>query len=717
MGKVAVKIVDDGSAVAGLVDYATLYPLVDDIVVVGVDVTAANVAGGVLPITQATATALGVGNPILALSPAAYYQFGVGVTVTGAGVSMWADQADSDNSLVLPGVAGNYASTPDSVPLSITGDIDIRVRVSLDDWTPGTTSQLVSKRNNAIGSSEAYSFAVSSTGLLYFTHNNASTQSVMQSTAAVSASNGALVWVKVTWTQSSGDINFYQSASETNDPSAVADWVKIGATVAGPTTNINDGVRSVAIGANPNNTESTVCRVYRVIIKNGIDGTTVFDANFAAQAKGTPSFSESSSNAATVTVNQSGALPAHIGSQKDLLQGTDANRPVALLHTGTNYLYLPGVAGNYASTPDSVPNSITGDIDIRVRVALDDWTPAASNVLASKYVPVGNYGFIFRVIATTGGLQLLWTEDGTNSITKTSTASPTVSDGASIWVRVTLDVDNGSTQNEVKFYTAPDSDSEPTSWTQLGSTVTTAGTTSIFDSTSPLEVGARNAGGTEPLSGKIYRASIYSTIGGTTPVVDFNPSDATDSAASFASQTTGETWTVNSTGALPAQIVGSSRILCDGVDNYLKTNAFTLNQPTTVVLVFKQVSWTNNEYLTDGGALGTGRLSQFTTSPQLGITSNNVNYITGNGDLAVGAYGVAAIVFNGASSLLQINNGTPSTGDAGAGNMGGFTLGAAANAGSPSNIQVYEAAIFPTALSAADRASVAAYLMAKHGIS
>lgn len=101
MGKIACKIVSDGANVSGgLADYDMLYPFVDDIVVVGVDVTEANVSGGILPITQATATALGVGNPIIAASPAAYYQFQTGVTVTGSGVSQWTDQSGNARHLL-----------------------------------------------------------------------------------------------------------------------------------------------------------------------------------------------------------------------------------------------------------------------------------------------------------------------------------------------------------------------------------------------------------------------------------------------------------------------------------------------------------------------------------------------------------------------------------------------------------------------------------------
>lgn len=43
--------------------------------------------------------------------------------------------------------------------------------------------------------------------------------------------------------------------------------------------------------------------VYRAIVKDGIDGTTAFDADFASQTADALAFTESSANAATVTIN------------------------------------------------------------------------------------------------------------------------------------------------------------------------------------------------------------------------------------------------------------------------------------------------------------------------------------------------------------------------------------------------------------------------------
>ena len=73
------------------------------------------------------------------------------------------------------------------------------------------------------------------------------------------------------------------------------------------------------------------------------------------------------------------ALNAQLGSSS----GADSNDPKYLDWDGENYVYLPGVSGNYLSVPDEAALDITGDIDIRVQVAMDDWTPAADQVLVS----------------------------------------------------------------------------------------------------------------------------------------------------------------------------------------------------------------------------------------------------------------------------------------------------------------------------------------------
>lgn len=159
---------------------------------------------------------------------------------------------------------------------------------------------------------------------------------------------------------------------------------------------------------------------------------------------------------------------------------------------------------------------------------------------------------------------------------------------------------------------------------------------------------------------------------------------------------------------------GDGTILFNGTSHFLKCNAFTLVQPETIYLVFKQVSWTDADHICNGDSANvalfqsgfTPRLSMFAGSS----TGNNTN-------LAVGTYGVVAAVFNGASSLTQVNNTAPSTGNAGASNPGGFTLGANNGGGGAwSNIQFAEGIVFPQAHDAATRAMLISALLSAHGL-
>lgn len=173
-------------------------------------------------------------------------------------------------------------------------------------------------------------------------------------------------------------------------------------------------------------------------------------------------------------------------------------------------LYLPGTSGNYASIPDSAATSITGDIDIRARVALTNWASGTAQYVVSKWNGTQST-FAFGANAV-GGLILVNSTTGSNSVTRDSTANTGLAGGGTSWIRVTLDVDNGAAGNTARFYTSSDG----SAWTQLGADVVTAGVTSLFDSTTGITVGGINAGITQPPAGTIYRAQVLSGIAGTT---------------------------------------------------------------------------------------------------------------------------------------------------------------------------------------------------------
>lgn len=216
-------------------------------------------------------------------------------------------------------------------------------------------------------------------------------------------------------------------------------------------------------------------------------------------------------------------------------------------------LRLPGSVGAYASTPDTAALDIVGDLDLRTMLALADWTPGAQSGLVSKWNTVGNQRSYLLTLMPTGVLRFNWSVDGTASLQAESTAAIPLSSGV-LAVRATIDVNNDAAGRTVTFYTAAAS---PTGldlgpWVQLGAPVITAGVTSIFAGTAPLEVGTWSVGTAGPLTGNVYSAQVRSGIGGTVVAHPVFYDPATD-APSFI-DSTAKTWTINGT----ARIINES---------------------------------------------------------------------------------------------------------------------------------------------------------------
>jgi hypothetical protein len=214
---------------------------------------------------------------------------------------------------------------------------------------------------------------------------------------------------------------------------------------------------------------------------------------------------------------------------------------------GVQYGKLTGVAGTYFSTPDSVANSITGDIDIRAEIAPTDWTPAAVYAIVSKDAQVATSRSYLLYLNADGTLHFAFSADGTaNTADVASTAATGFTDGSTRWVRATRVAASGN----VNFYTSTDG----ASWTLLGAADvgTTAG--AMFNSTTAVEIGRRNA---LLYSGNIYRAQIYNGIDGTL-AVDFNPADYTH-GTTWTSSTTEEVYTMNGNAAVWPAVKLSTR--------------------------------------------------------------------------------------------------------------------------------------------------------------
>ena len=242
--------------------------------------------------------------------------------------------------------------------------------------------------------------------------------------------------------------------------------------------------------------------------------------------------------------NPSGAYYGQIGR----------NTPVRVsVNTGSVALDLPGAAGDYVSTPDAAALDITGDIDIRVDATLANWVlpdyPSSGQTtfdrteLIAKAATSGQVSWALYTRVST--LYFVWSTNGTALSSATATADLPLTTSGRLAVRVTLDVNNGAGGNTATFYTAPTINGP---WTQLGSTVTGSGTTSIFASTADLRIGSISTESYDEAIGLVHAAQVYNGIAGTAVA---NP-DFTAQASgttSFA-DSAGRTWTVAGNAAL-----------------------------------------------------------------------------------------------------------------------------------------------------------------------
>jgi hypothetical protein len=217
-------------------------------------------------------------------------------------------------------------------------------------------------------------------------------------------------------------------------------------------------------------------------------------------------------------------------------------------------LSLPGTAGDQASTPDDAALDILGDIDIRVDATLSNsvWFASSGTALLAKYNATGNQR-AYRLYIENGLLRFGWSPDGATVNANSPDAAHVPAAGGRLAVRVTMDIDDGGGNRVIVFYTAPTITGP---WTQLGSTITTAGVTSIAATTADMFVGADGTGATSMLAGVVHAAEVYDGIAGlavANPDFSAQPVGTT----SFV-DAAGRTWTVNGNAHIIVGITSSN---------------------------------------------------------------------------------------------------------------------------------------------------------------
>jgi hypothetical protein len=389
-------------------------------------------------------------------------------------------------SLRLSGAAGAYVRAPDAAALSIVGDIDLRAKVALDDWTPAATTTVLAKWDAA--TTRAYRIGINTSGQIFIGYStDGSNQFSQASTVAVGATDGSVIWIRATHATASGSNNFYTSTDGVT-------WNALGGAVAGNVGAIFDSTSIVEIGSQDTGGGNRLTgNVFYAEIRNGIAGTVVANPDFEKR-------------------------PWDVGDTAAATGADEAGNTWTLNGSGA-----------------VIQRAYASDLDIRVKVAMDDWTPAATSAFVVKELNPSNrsYGLI---ISSTSHLSFRYSLDGTIARQNGATAATGFVDGSTHWVRGTRAADTGL----IQFFTSEDG----TSWTQLGSDV--AGLPgAVFDGTAELQIGARIAAN-DMLAGKVYSAEIRNGIDGTlvaSPSFDSRTGTSSYTGTSTLLDAEGNVWT------------------------------------------------------------------------------------------------------------------------------------------------------------------------------
>lgn len=382
-----------------------------------------------------------------------------------------------DDYVRLPGTTGNYLSFPDTSANSITGDIDVRMKLSMDAWASVNNPALIGKWVN--GGNRSWRITLLANGNLQVFLSSTGSDSTGGTSVSPGIANGVVGWIRWTRIQSTGASVLYNSVDGVTWGVLASYTHLAGQSLIDTTSPIEIGTTNFGVSD-----IGFLGNVYYAEVRNGINGPVVSSFNGSDNMVQTP-----------WTIN---------GSAWNWEASNFAGKPGIALA-------LPGTPGNGASTPDIPGNSITGDIDIRVKAMLTDWNigGVTGQTLVAKESSTTTRSYRLDINNPTGQLSLMLSSDGSDG-TKIGSTSGALgfAPGSVHWVRATW-TQSTHTSN---FYSSDDGEA----WTLITTTLA-PNIASIFDSTSPIEIGARFLGSTNPMAGKIYYAEIRNGIDG--PVV------------------------------------------------------------------------------------------------------------------------------------------------------------------------------------------------------
>jgi hypothetical protein len=329
------------------------------------------------------------------------------------------------------------------------------------------------------------------------------------------------------------------------------------------------------------------------------------------------------------------------------------------------------------------------------------------------------YGFTLNAAGT-----LNWRIGATAGVNATSSVATGLTDGSAAWIRVTWRASDGRTQ----FFTAADSATAPSSWTQLG-TDQTASLASLNNSTSALHIGEQGAGGGNTVAGKVYRVRVLSTIGGTVVLdADFTTGITSGGQTSFVeSSSNAATVTINrsTSGRKAVAVVRPVWLL--GTDDFFEVADndlldFGTTDSFTLVAVVRD--WSTSATLHSWIAKKTAVYSASSAGYWLGRDTGSAAMAIADGtaqatdlqSISAGALMVASLTRDIATGTIAARvNGTGTTASgtgvtATLANSEVMRIGRLSGAGTNyADVELLAAMVFRRALSATELAAIATY--------
>jgi hypothetical protein len=196
----------------------------------------------------------------------------------------------------------SYAQCPDSAGVSITGDMDVQLDVTLDNWR---ANQILAAKWAETGNERTWKLLLREDGELVFAFSANGTG--IDATSSTEFGGQGLVpypplgrlSVRVTFQSSTGTVQFYTAPPGNL---ATATWTQLGDTSAFGSASLFDSTAPVQVGwctddsAGDPGFTGIFGKVHAFRLLSGIGGTAAASPDFTAQAAGTTSFADAQGN-------------------------------------------------------------------------------------------------------------------------------------------------------------------------------------------------------------------------------------------------------------------------------------------------------------------------------------------------------------------------------------------------------------------------------------